>query len=297
MSFKMVVAIRDHSMVQSTGQFAVLMVLATYANNNGDCWCAIENLMKHTRLARSGVKKILRQLENSGQIKPLTNGRGGRGKATRYRIELQAEEVTEQQKGRTEYAVFEEAKNVKSPKKGSTECPVLEDKGSTECPVSKMGKGLLSDQKGLLSDPDISYQRKISECENAHTRARVHARAEETDESRKNVRTSKNVQAEEPQNVQAAKNIQPTQNVQAQENLIPPLPPLSEVSAYCAKLGLPATDAKYLHDLWLSNGFKNNGGAIVDWQAAIRARKARNFLPSLEQVRKQVPKSKSCLHS
>jgi hypothetical protein len=284
MSFKLVVAVRDHSVVRTPGQFSVLITLATYARNDGSCWCAVENLMNHTRLARRGVQTILRQLENFGLIKPLTNGRGGRGKATRYRIQLPAEEMTE------------EPKNVKSLENSALAAPFNNDKERTECTVLLHEKGALSAQKGAASAPDISSQRKISECVwDTHT-VTASAVTQTNVRTPKKVRTPKNVRTRAPQNVQPDKKVQSAEDVQTEENLVPSLPEISEVIAYCAKLGLPATDAKYLHDHWLSNGFKKNGEPIADWQAAIRARKARNFLPSLEQVRKQAAKSKTCMY-
>jgi pyocin large subunit-like protein len=262
MSFKMVVAVRDHLMIQTTAEYAVLMTLATYAKDDGACWSPVERLAKHTRLTRRGVQKILRHLEHCGQIRVVAKSRGGRGKATRYRIHLSydAEEVTET--------------NVKTPDsehgKPRTEFAVI--KAVTETETANYDA-----QNRELSSPD-TYLRKrdtFQECV-GHTHTDSPAAPKKRRSTSKNVRTSKNVHRE--------------------KNLVPPLPPLSEVSAYCAKLGLPATDAKYLHDHWLSNGFKKNGEPILNWQAAINARKARNLLPSLEQVRKQAAKSKTCMY-
>jgi hypothetical protein len=67
------------------------------------------------------------------------------------------------------------------------------------------------------------------------------------------------------------------------------MPSLQAVIDYCAKRGIPESDAKYFHDLWLGNGFTNNGGPIHNWQAVIRNRKRRGFLPSQQE-------SKSCLY-
>jgi hypothetical protein len=295
-------------MVQSTGQFAVLMVLATYARNNGSCWCTVEQLMEHTRLARRGVQKILRQLEDSGQIEVLTNLHGGRGKATRYRMQLPEQEIKEeteparstQSKGGTRFPVSEETKNVKSPKNGRTQCAVYGDKGRSECAVSE-------NQKGALSAPDISSQIKISEyTEGTHTLPSLAANRRNV-QSLKDVKTPKERLTPLPSfpetgTTQSGKNVQAGRSTgnSPHPNPSPPLdagaprqrdamPSLPELIDYCAKEQLPKSDAKWLFDHWLANGFTLNNQPIKDWQAVIRCWKRDAYLPS----RKNPAKSKS----
>jgi hypothetical protein len=81
----------------------------------------------------------------------------------------------------------------------------------------------------------------------------------------------------------------------SEEGNVPQLPEISEVKEYAGKLGLPESDAEYLHDNWLANGFTNNGQPIRNWQAVVRTRQARGFLPSQKQSY-STPKSKSCLY-
>jgi hypothetical protein len=59
------------------------------------------------------------------------------------------------------------------------------------------------------------------------------------------------------------------------------MPPLSMIKVETAKLGLPDSDADYIHDAWLANGFKNARGIkIAHWRAAIRNWFRNGFFPS-----------------
>src|SRR5262249_25587256 len=72
------------------------------------------------------------------------------------------------------------------------------------------------------------------------------------------------------------------------------LPSLDEIERYCAERGLPESDAKWLHDHWMGNGFKVKGQPIVDWQAVLRNWQVSGYLPSQRQSYSS-PKAKSCL--
>ena len=54
-----------------------------------------------------------------------------------------------------------------------------------------------------------------------------------------------------------------------------------EITAFCSEIGLPATDAAWLWDHWMGNGFTNRGHPMRDWHATIRSwRSASGILPS-----------------
>lgn len=59
------------------------------------------------------------------------------------------------------------------------------------------------------------------------------------------------------------------------------MPPLSEIKAATAKLGLPDSDAEHLYDVWLMSGFKTSrGNRIASWRAAIRLWHRAGYFPS-----------------
>jgi hypothetical protein len=67
------------------------------------------------------------------------------------------------------------------------------------------------------------------------------------------------------------------------------MPPLSMIKAETAKLGLPDSDADYIHDAWLTNGFKTGRGhKIQHWRAAIRNWFRNGFFPS-QKIRAKRP--------
>jgi hypothetical protein len=49
--------------------------------------------------------------------------------------------------------------------------------------------------------------------------------------------------------------------------------------------GLPHSDAEYLYDRWLANGFKVSGHQIKNWQACMRDYYRNGWLPSQKGIR------------
>lgn len=83
MSIKIVEAVLDHSQATGAARF-VLTVLATYANDKGECWPAINTIAKRTKFTPRYVTKLIRELENLGEIET----RHSTGRRSRYRIPL-----------------------------------------------------------------------------------------------------------------------------------------------------------------------------------------------------------------
>lgn len=80
-------AIRIISQVWETGpagqsECFVLLALADYANDEGECWPSIEGIARKCRLSERGVRKILRRLEEDGWI--TTEVGGGRHGCNKY---------------------------------------------------------------------------------------------------------------------------------------------------------------------------------------------------------------------
>jgi len=55
---------------------------------------------------------------------------------------------------------------------------------------------------------------------------------------------------------------------------------LEEITAFCIKIGLPATDGESTFYKWQGNGWMNKGRPVGDWQATIQSWKAAGYMPS-----------------
>ena len=53
---------------QNQSETIVLLALADYANDEGECWPSINGLMQKSRLSERGVQQILRRLEGQGWL-------------------------------------------------------------------------------------------------------------------------------------------------------------------------------------------------------------------------------------
>jgi hypothetical protein len=60
------------------------------------------------------------------------------------------------------------------------------------------------------------------------------------------------------------------------------MPPLSEIKPQAAMMGLPESDAQFIFDYWLSNGFKTGRNTVKDWRAVMRVWKTGKYFPSLK---------------
>lgn len=56
-----------------------------------------------------------------------------------------------------------------------------------------------------------------------------------------------------------------------------------DLKVFCLSVGLALEDGDWLFDKWEGNGWKNDGKAIKDWMATIRAWKASGIFPSQKQ--------------
>jgi hypothetical protein len=65
------------------------------------------------------------------------------------------------------------------------------------------------------------------------------------------------------------------------------MPSLELIRSETARLGLPDTDAEYIYNCWLANGYKNgNGRKVKDFKATIRVWHANQYF--LSQKKKRV---------
>ena len=67
----------------------LMLALADYANDDGECWPSIEGLARKARLSERGVQTALRRLESAGWIE-IEPG-GGRKRCNLYRLKTPQE--------------------------------------------------------------------------------------------------------------------------------------------------------------------------------------------------------------
>ena len=83
MSVKIMSQVWENGPMQQAERF-VLLALADFANDAGECWPSIDGIAKKTCLKERGVRQILRRLEESGWL--ATDVGGGRHGCNHYRI-------------------------------------------------------------------------------------------------------------------------------------------------------------------------------------------------------------------
>jgi hypothetical protein len=83
MSIKIMSTIWDRGPDNQSERF-VLLALADYANDEGECWPSIEGVARKTCLTDRGVRKIMRRLEETGWLE--IEAGGGRKNCNLYRI-------------------------------------------------------------------------------------------------------------------------------------------------------------------------------------------------------------------
>jgi hypothetical protein len=85
MSIKVMSWVWENGPEQQSARF-VLLALADFANDAGECWPSIDGIARKVCMSDRGVQKVLRQLEADGWI--ATEIGGGRRGANVYRIAL-----------------------------------------------------------------------------------------------------------------------------------------------------------------------------------------------------------------
>src|ERR1700751_4032444 len=74
----------DDLRTQAHSELLVLLALADWANDEGDCWPTISALATKARLSERAVQQILGRLTATGRIRRIQGG--GRGRANRYQV-------------------------------------------------------------------------------------------------------------------------------------------------------------------------------------------------------------------
>lgn len=72
-------------------ELVVMLALADYANDDGECWPSMAGIAQKARMTERGAQKILRRLEEAGWLKVETGG--GRGGKNHYVIQAQNGEL------------------------------------------------------------------------------------------------------------------------------------------------------------------------------------------------------------
>jgi len=91
MSWKHIKGARDMSKSQGSAR-CVLIVLATYANDDGICWPGIRTIARNSGFTRTTVGNAIRKLEALGEVtkgkRHISDTRGGRQQLNAYRLNL-----------------------------------------------------------------------------------------------------------------------------------------------------------------------------------------------------------------
>ncbi len=98
MSVKLMAKIWDDG-PEAQGERFVLLALADYANDAGECWPAINSVARKCCLTERGVQKILRRLEDDGWLKTVVGG--GRHGCSKYTINPERCSGVSEVRGRT----------------------------------------------------------------------------------------------------------------------------------------------------------------------------------------------------
>jgi DNA-binding MarR family transcriptional regulator len=76
------------------GELLVMLALADFANDQGECWPSLKNLAQKARLSKEQLCKVLKKLERAGEIR-RERSTGGFNRRTRYFINLTLPENSE----------------------------------------------------------------------------------------------------------------------------------------------------------------------------------------------------------
>ena len=81
------------------GHLLVMLALADYANDTGECWPSIKSIAEKARMTERGVQKIIRALEADGWVE-IDTGNGRKG-CNQYRINPERSSPPEHSSPRT----------------------------------------------------------------------------------------------------------------------------------------------------------------------------------------------------
>jgi hypothetical protein len=84
-SYQFPAAVRDHSVTQGTAKH-ILLTLATYANDNGECYPSHKALSRATGLSRRTIERLMKEIP-ANELQVVEKGKAT-GYPTRYRITI-----------------------------------------------------------------------------------------------------------------------------------------------------------------------------------------------------------------
>ncbi len=94
MSFKAMAYATEQTITQTAPQSHLLLILASYANDNNECYPSIKTMMAKTRLSEKTVRKCLKELSDFGLI--IDTGKVSAFGAKVYQINFKADKNTVQ---------------------------------------------------------------------------------------------------------------------------------------------------------------------------------------------------------
>jgi len=118
MSIRVMASVWDNG-PEDRSELLVLLALADFANDAGECWPSMIGIAEKARMTERGAQKIVRRLEETGWLEIVTGG--GRGGKNSYRIKA---EKPEQETGNAKRGMDEKPRTAEQkPRTGEQKTP------------------------------------------------------------------------------------------------------------------------------------------------------------------------------
>ena len=153
-------SIRVQSLVWDSGLYSggtliILLALADWANDDGDrVFPSLETLARKARLSVRAAQLCLRRLQKDGVIQPLSESKGGRGKVTQYRINLE----------RVQYLRGLAKAGGKGCKASAKPCKTVEQKGEVKSTKGENPAAYIDNHQEPSGDPSLHASEVPAYC-------------------------------------------------------------------------------------------------------------------------------------
>ena len=151
MSIKLMAQVWEHSEISEPSELLVLLALADWANDDGECWPAMKTLGAKARISDRMARTYVRRLEHKGLL-VCPSTKGGKGHSNRYILRLDTRKPTSE----IEASAKAETRKPTSENEAGTKAERRKPASGNEC-ASKGGKAEVESRKG---GSGVSQRRK-----------------------------------------------------------------------------------------------------------------------------------------
>lgn len=102
MSIRVMHKVWEDPFILDQSELLVMLALADFCNDEGECWPSVSTVAKKARLTNRGVQKIMDRLISYGFL--IKDVGGGRGKSNRYILNVKGEQRSLNQKQRIPFS-------------------------------------------------------------------------------------------------------------------------------------------------------------------------------------------------